>query len=216
MTQTPDLPIYAVLPDLLAALNARSNAVLLAPPGAGKTTAVAPALIREDWCTGQVLLLSPRRLAARAAAERMAELAGEKPGGTIGYATRMDSRLSAATRILVLTEGIFRNRIQDDPELSGVSAVLFDEVHERSLDSDFGLALALDAQGALRPDLRLVAMSATLDGARFSGLMAEEGAGNAPVIESEGRSHPLDLRHIGRDGGKRIEEEMAQIGRAHV
>ena len=213
MTQTPDLPIYAVLPDLLAALNARSNAVLLAPPGAGKTTAVAPALIREDWCTGQVLLLSPRRLAARAAAERMAELAGEKPGGTIGYATRMDSRLSAATRILVLTEGIFRNRIQDDPELSGVSAVLFDEVHERSLDSDFGLALALDAQGALRPDLRLVAMSATLDGARFSGLMAEEGAGNAPVIESEGRSHPLDLRHIGRDGGKRIEEEMARAVR---
>ena len=133
----------------------------------------------------------------------MAELAGEAVGGTIGYATRMDSRQSAATRILVLTEGIFRNRIQDDPELAGVSAVLFDEVHERSLDSDFGLALALDAQGGLRPDLRLLAMSATLDGGRFAALM------DAPVIESEGRSYPLTLRHIGRNAEARIEDEMA-------
>ena len=133
----------------------------------------------------------------------MAELAGEPVGQTIGYATRMDSRQSAKTRILVLTEGIFRNRIQDDPELAGVSAVLFDEVHERSLDSDFGLALALDAQSALRPDLRLVAMSATLDGTSFAALM------NAPVIESEGRSHPLTLRHIGRKAEARIEDEMA-------
>ena len=131
---------------------------------------VAPALLGEPWCDGQILLLSPRRLAARAAAERIAELAGEPVGQSIGYATRMDSKQSAATRVLVLTEGIFRNRIQDDPELTGVSAVLFDEVHERSLDSDFGLALALDAQGGLRPDLRLVAMSATLDGSRFAAL----------------------------------------------
>ncbi|MCB8828656.1 ATP-dependent RNA helicase HrpB, partial [Escherichia coli] len=115
---------------------------------AGKTTAVAPALLGEDWCTGEVLLLSPRRLAARAAAERMAALAGEPVGGTFGYATRMDSRRSAATRVTVVTEGIFVARIQADPELAGVSAVLFDEVHERSLDGDFGLALALDAQGA--------------------------------------------------------------------
>ncbi|MGV3769360.1 MAG: DEAD/DEAH box helicase, partial [Sphingobium phenoxybenzoativorans] len=198
------LPIEAVLPDIRAALRAGSNAVLVAPPGAGKTTAVAPALLDEPWCTGQILLLSPRRLAARAAAERIAEQMGEQAGGTVGYATRMDSRQSARTRILVLTEGIFRNRIQDDPELSGVSAVLFDEVHERSLDSDFGLALALDAQGALRPDLRLVAMSATLDGARFSTLMD-----GAPVVESEGRIFPLDLRHIGRAGEKRIEDDMA-------
>jgi ATP-dependent helicase HrpB len=205
-----DLPIHVVLPDLLATLRARSNAVLVAPPGAGKTTAVAPALLAEPWCTGQVLLLSPRRLAARAAAERIAQQRGEAPGGTVGYATRMDSRQSAATRILVLTEGIFRNRIQDDPELSGVSAVLFDEVHERSLDSDFGLALALDAQAALRPDLRLVAMSATLDGARFAALMREEGvAGDAPVIESEGRIQPLELRHIGRSATARIEDQMA-------
>jgi ATP-dependent helicase HrpB len=198
------LPIDSVLPDLLAALRARPNAVLVAPPGAGKTTAVAPALLAEPWCTGEVLLLSPRRLAARTAAERIAELAGERPGATFGYATRMDSRRSAATRVTVVTEGIFVNRIQADPELAGVSAVLFDEVHERSLDSDFGLALALDAQAGLRPDLRLVAMSATLDGARFAALL-----GDAPVIESEGRSHPLDLRHLGRAVGDRIEDSVA-------
>jgi ATP-dependent helicase HrpB len=198
------LPIHAVLPDLLAALRAGSNAVLVAPPGAGKTTAVAPALLDEPWCTGQVLLLSPRRLAARAAAERIAQMLGEQPGGTVGYATRMDSKVGAKTRLLVLTEGIFVARIQDDPELAGVSAVLFDEVHERSLDSDFGLALALDAQGALRPDLRIVPMSATLDGARFAALLDD-----APVIESEGRIQPLELRHIGRPAEKRIEDEMA-------
>ena len=198
------LPIHDVLPQLLDALRARSSAVLVAPPGAGKTTAVAPALLDEPWCTGQVLLLSPRRLAARAAAERIAELMGGAPGGIVGYATRMDSKQSAATRILVLTEGIFVRRIQDDPELGGVSAVLFDEVHERSLDSDFGLALALDAQAALRPDLRIVPMSATLDGARFAALLDD-----APVLESEGRIQPLELRHIGRAAEKRIEDEMA-------
>jgi ATP-dependent helicase HrpB len=144
------------------------------------------------------------RVAARAAAERMAELAGEPVGKTIGYATRMDSKQSAATRILVLTEGIFRNRIQAEPDLPGISAVLFDEVHERSLDSDFGLALALDAQSGLRPDLRLIAMSATLDGGRFAALM-----GGAPVIESEGRSHPLTLRHIGKRAEQRIEDAVA-------
>jgi ATP-dependent helicase HrpB len=203
-TPPPALPIHAVLPDLLVALREGSNAVLVAPPGAGKTTAVAPALLNESWCTGQVLLLSPRRLAARAAAERIAELMGEDVGGTVGYATRLDRRISAQTRLLVLTEGIFVRRIQDDPELSGVSAVLFDEVHERSLDSDFGLALALDAQGALRPDLRIVPMSATLDGARFAALLD-----GAPVVESEGRIQPLELRHVGRAAEKRIEDVMA-------
>jgi ATP-dependent helicase HrpB len=198
------LPIHAVLPDLLASLRATSNGVLVAPPGAGKTTAVAPALLGEAWCTGEILLLSPRRLAARAAAERMAELAGERVGESIGYATRLDTKRSSRTRILVLTEGIFRNRIQADPELAGVSAVLFDEVHERSLDSDFGLALALDAQAAFRPDLRLVAMSATLDGERFAALM-----GGAPAIESEGRCHPIELIHLGRSAERRIEDEMA-------
>ncbi|HEX8653995.1 MAG TPA: ATP-dependent helicase HrpB [Allosphingosinicella sp.] len=199
-----DLPVQAVVPDLLAAFCAASNAVLVAPPGAGKTTTVAPALLAEPWCTGEILLLSPRRLAARAAAERMAELAGERVGETVGYATRLDTRRSARTRILVLTEGIFLRRIQADPELAGVSAVLFDEVHERSLDSDFGLALALDAQAALRPDLRLLAMSATLDGGRFAALM-----GGAPVIESAGRAHRVHFVHLGRAAERRIEDEMA-------
>ena len=201
--QPTALPVETVLPQLLAALEAAPNAVLVAPPGAGKTTAVAPALLGQAWCDGEILLLSPRRIAARAAAERMAVLAGEPVGRTFGYATRMDSKRSAATRVTVVTEGIFVARIQADPELAGISAVLFDEVHERNLDSDFGLALALDAQGSLRPDLRLVAMSATLDGARFATLL-----GAAPLIESEGRSHPLTLHYLGRRGEARIEDEV--------
>lgn len=198
------LPIHAVLPDLLRVLGERNAAVLVAPPGAGKTTAVAPALLDQPWCKGEVLMTSPRRLAARAAAERMAAQAGEPVGQTYGYATRLDTRRSAATRVTVLTEGILTARLQDDPELDGVAAIIFDEVHERSLDGDFGLALALDAQGALRPDLRVLAMSATLDGARFAALM-----GDAPVLESEGRSHPLDLRYVGRAAEARIEDSMA-------
>lgn len=201
----PALPIHAVIGELLAALSARNAAVLVAPPGAGKTTSVAPALLDQSWCNGTVLLTSPRRLAARAAAERMAHLLGEPVGETIGYATRLDSRQSAATRVLIVTEGILRNRIIADPALDGVSAILFDEVHERSLDGDFGLALAIEAQGAFRPDLRLLAMSATLDGARFSALL-----GDAPVIESAGRMHPLTLHHIGRDASLRIEADMAR------
>ena len=202
------LPIHTALPDLLAALRNGVNAVLVAPPGAGKTTAVPPALLGEPWCAGEVVLLSPRRIAARAAAERMAALASEEPGRTFGYRTRLESRTSAATRVTVVTEGIFVARIQADPELTGVSAVLFDEVHERSLDGDTGLAFALDTQGSLRPDLRLVAMSATLDGARFATLMARN-AGRAPVVESEGRSFPLTLRHLGHASGPRIEDAMA-------
>ena len=203
-----ELPIEAVLPELLQQLSISANAVLIAPPGAGKTTMVAPALLDQDWCNGQILLLSPRRLAARMAAERISELMGEAVGKTVGYATRMDSKRSAATQILVLTEGIFRNRIIADPELVGISAVLFDEVHERSLDSDFGLALALEAQAAFRPDLRLLAMSATLDGARFSALM-----GDAPLIESEGKSWPLEYRYVGRHTEHPIEDDMARTVR---
>ncbi|MEJ6008632.1 ATP-dependent helicase HrpB [Novosphingobium aquae] len=198
------LPIQAVLPDLLAALNAGSSAVLIAPPGAGKTTAVAPALLREPWCTGAIIMLSPRRVAARAAAERMAELLGEKPGETIGYLTRLDSKRSARTRVLVMTEAIFVSTILRDPELSGVAAVLFDEAHERHLDSDLGLALAAECQSVLREDLRLVIMSATIDGARFARLL-----GDAPVVESEGKAYPLAIRWLGARPELRIEDAMA-------
>ena len=200
-----DLPIFAVLPDLLAALRERTGAVLVAPPGAGKTTAVAPALIGESWCEGQVILTSPRRVAARAAAERMAEMLGEKPGETVGYLTRLDSRTSAKTRILVMTEAIFVNRILDDPELAGVSAVLFDEAHERHLDSDLGLALALETRGVLREDLRVVVMSATIDGARFARLLGPETA----VVESAGRAHPLRIEWLGSRPDQRIDEGVA-------
>jgi ATP-dependent helicase HrpB len=199
-----ELPIHAVLPDVLAALRGGSSAVLIAPPGAGKTTAVAPALIEEDWCSGQVILLSPRRVAARAAAERMAELLGEPVGQRVGYQTRLDSKQSAATRILVVTEAIFVSRILGDQELAGVSAVLFDEAHERHLDSDLGLALAIESQAVLREDLRIVVMSATIDGARFARLM-----NGAPVIESEGRAHPLRIEWIGSPPELRIEDAMA-------
>lgn len=200
------LPVMAVMPDLLASLRAVPNAVLIAPPGAGKTTKVAPALLEEPYCSGQILLLSPRRLAARMAAERISENLGETVGGQVGYATRLDSKHGPDTRILVMTEGIFRNRIISDPELSGVSAVLFDEVHERSIDSDFGLALALEAQAAFRPDLRLLAMSATLDGSRFSTLMD-----NAPVLESEGKRWPLEYLYVGRRTELPIETDIVRI-----
>ncbi|HET6525722.1 ATP-dependent helicase HrpB [Sphingopyxis sp.] len=197
------LPIDAVLPDIMAALVLKPNAVVVAPPGAGKTTRVAPAILDQPWCKGAVWLLSPRRLAARGAAERIAEEMGEAVGGRVGYATRLDSKQSAATRLLVMTPGLFRNRILADPELQDVSAVLFDEVHERSLDGDFALALAIDAQQGLRDDLRLVAMSATLDGARFGALL-----GDAPVVKSEGKIWPLDLRHIGRRAEDRLEASV--------
>ncbi|WP_369025518.1 ATP-dependent helicase HrpB [Qipengyuania sp. RANM35] len=198
------LPIDSVLPDLLAALRRTSGAVLIAPPGAGKTTAVAPALIKEEWCKGTVILTSPRRVAARAAADRMAEMLGEKPGETVGYLTRLDSKRSAKTRILVVTEAIFVNTILADPELEGVSAVLFDEAHERHLDSDLGLALALESRSVLREDLRVLVMSATIDGARFATLLG----GDTPVIESEGRAHPLRIEWLGSSPQERIEDAM--------
>jgi ATP-dependent helicase HrpB len=199
-----DLPIAAVLPRLLATLRVETGAVLIAPPGAGKTTAVAPALLAEEWCTGDVIVLSPRRVAARAAAERMSELLGERAGETIGYLTRLDSKRSAATRVLVMTEAIFVATILADPELTGVSAILFDEAHERHLDSDLGLALAIESREVLRPDLRLVVMSATIDGARFAGLLDD-----GPVIESEGKAHPLAIRWFGARAELRTEDAVA-------
>ncbi len=206
---TSSLPIDSVLADLLAALHEQPRALLIAPPGAGKTTRVAPALLAEPWCTCEVLLLVPRRLAARAAAEYMARDRGEPSGATIGYATRLDSKVGRTTRIVAMTHGVFLARLQADPELAGVSAVLFDEVHERSLDNDLALALALDAAAALRPDLRVVAMSATLDGAAFARLL-----GDAPRIESAGKAYPLDIRYVGRDPAQRIEPQLAAACRA--
>lgn len=201
---SPDLPIHAVLPSLLDALRQRTSAVLIAPPGAGKTTAVAPALIAEPWCTGSVIILSPRRVAARAAAERMAEMLGEQAGETVGYLTRLDSKRSARTRVLVMTEAIFVATILSDPELPGVSAVLFDEAHERHLDSDLGLALAIETAQVLREDLRLLVMSATIDGARFARLL-----GDAPVVESAGKAFPLTIRWLGARPELRLDDAMA-------
>lgn len=204
------LPIDAVLPKLTAQLRDHTNAVLVAPPGAGKTTRVPLVLMNEPWAAeGKILVLSPRRLAARAAATRMAETLGEQVGGTVGYRVRLESRVSAKTRIEVVTEGVFTRLVQDNPELPGIAAVLFDEFHERSLDADLGLALALEAQGVLRPDLRLVPMSATLDGARVAALL-----GDAPVVESEGRSFPVDVRYLGRDAAVPVDVQVAKAIRA--
>ena len=207
MRAFPDsLPIDEALPRLCAALNAGPNAILVAPPGAGKTTRVPLVLLDEPFAgTGKIIVLEPRRLAARAAAARMAASLGEKVGETIGLRVRLQSLVSARTRVEVVTEGVFARMILDDPALEGVAAVLFDEFHERSLDADLGLALALDAQGALREDLRLLVMSATLDGARVAKLMGE-----AALIESEGRSFPVETRYLGRDPAARIEDQVVR------
>ncbi|KPH79720.1 ATP-dependent helicase HrpB [Bosea vaviloviae] len=198
------LPIDAVLGDLAAALRAGPNAVLVAPPGAGKTTRVPLALLDEPWTKGgKLIVLEPRRLAARGAANRMAQTLGERVGETVGLRVRLGSKIGPKTRIEVVTEGVFARMILDDPALEGIAAVLFDEFHERSLDADFGLALALDAQGGLREDLRILVMSATLDGARVARLLGE-----APVIESQGRAYPVETRYLGREPLKRIEDQV--------
>jgi ATP-dependent helicase HrpB len=203
------LPIHAVLDPLKAVLAQGNVAVLAAPPGAGKTTVVPLALLDQPWLGEQrVLVLEPRRLAARAAADRMASSLGEPAGGTVGYRTRLQSRIGPKTRIEVITEGVFTRMILDDPALDGVGAVLFDEFHERSLDADLGLALAREAQGLLRDDLRLLVMSATLDIAGVSRLL--EGA---PVIEAEGRMYPVETRYLGRNPAERFEDAVARAVR---
>jgi ATP-dependent helicase HrpB len=209
------LPIDAALPELTAASRRSNTAVLVAPPGAGKTTRVPLVLAQEGWArepaekARRILLLEPRRLAARAAAERMAKTLGEKVGETVGLRVRFGSKISARTRIEVITEGIFTRLVLDDPMLEGVAAVLFDEFHERSLDADLGLALARDVQQGLREDLRLLVMSATIDGARVAKLL-----GDAAVIASEGRAFPVETRYLGRDA-RPIEPQLADaIARA--
>ena len=204
------LPIDDVLPAVRAALAARPELVLVAPPGAGKTTRLPLALLDEPWAqTGRLVVIEPRRLAARAAAERMAATLGESLGRSIGLKARFERSGASGTRVEVVTEGVFVRAILDDPGLDGIAAVLFDEFHERALGADLGLALALDAR-ALRPDLRIMVMSATLDGARVARLLDD-----APVIESRGRAFPVETRYLGRDPDERIEDAVTRaIGRA--
>jgi ATP-dependent helicase HrpB len=205
------LPVAECLPALLEALEAKPNAILVAPPGAGKTTTVPLALLSAPWRNGgRIVMLEPRRLAARAAAHRMSSLIGEAPGQTVGFRTRLDSAVSAATVIEVITEGLLVRRLHADPGLHGVAAVIFDEIHERSLDSDLALAFCLDLQRELRPELRLLAMSATADAARLATLL------DAPVIESAGRIHPVSVRHSARDiaGPRDLPDATARAIRA--
>ena len=199
------LPIDPVLPEVRAALAGAGIAVLQAPPGAGKTTGVPPALLGEPWLGGRkVVVLEPRRLAARAAARRMAAERGEEVGATVGYRVRFDSRVGPQTRIEVVTDGVFLRQLQDDPTLDGVGAVLFDEFHERRLDGDLVLALCLEARAAVRDDLRLLVMSATLDGDPVAALL-----GGAPLITSEGRSFAVTTRYLPPAAGTRIEDAVA-------
>jgi len=202
---SPPLPIDAVLDDITASLDDNPRLVLVAAPGAGKTTRVPLALLDAPWRRGRLLVVEPRRIAARAAAVRMADSLGESVGQTVGYRVRMDSKVSAKTVIEVITEGVFTRMVVEDPLLDGVSAVLFDEFHERSLDGDLGLALALDG-AAIRDDLRIVVMSATLDGGRVAGLL-----GGAPIVESTGRAFPVETRHVDRTPLLRFEDQVAEV-----
>jgi len=188
------LPIDEALAPLCAALERGRNAVLAAPAGAGKSTVVPLALLEQPWASGKrLVMLEPRRLAARAVAVRMAATLGESAGDTVGYRMRLETRVGKRTRIEVVTEGVFTRMLQSDPALEGVAAVLFDEFHERNLNADVGLALALDAQRHVAPELRLLAMSATLDGAKVAAIL-----GNAPVIASTGRAFPVEVQHVGK------------------
>src|SRR5690348_16099920 len=199
-------PIAPLLPAIRDSLRANPRLVLEAPPGAGKTTQVPPALLDEPWLAGgSIVMLEPRRIAARAAAEFMAAQRSESVGQTVGYRIRFESRVSAATRIIVVTEGILTRMLQDDPALAGVGAIIFDEFHERHLTGDLGAALALDVQGSLRPDLRLVVMSATLEGTRVAEWFS------APILRSEGRTFPVQVEY---PAARREETMESRVRRA--
>ncbi|MFC4103464.1 ATP-dependent helicase HrpB [Paenibacillus xanthanilyticus] len=201
-----ELPIDSVLPELADVLHKGRNAVLVAAPGAGKTTRVPLALLDAPWLGGQrILMLEPRRIAARSAARFMAASLGEKPGETVGYRVRMDTKVGPKTRIEVVTEGVLTRMLQEDQALEGVGAVIFDEFHERHLQGDLGLALSLQSQGLLRDDLRLLVMSATIEAEPVAALL-----GGAPVIVSEGRAYPVDTRYVGIRALERIEEACAR------
>ncbi|MGA7824921.1 MAG: DEAD/DEAH box helicase, partial [Steroidobacteraceae bacterium] len=188
------LPVEAALPALRAALDGHGAAVLEAPPGAGKSTVVPLALLGENWAAGKrLVMLEPRRIAARAVAQRMAATLGEEVGATVGYRMRLDTRVSRRTRIEVVTQGVLTRMLQHDPALEGIAAVLFDEFHERSLEADLGLALCLDARAQLAPALRILVMSATLDGAAVAQLL-----GAAPLVRVAGGSFPVETHHAGR------------------
>jgi ATP-dependent helicase HrpB len=194
-----DLPIEPKLPAILAALRAMPNLVLEAPPGAGKTTRVPLALMDEDWAgQGRIVVLEPRRLAARGAAQRMAALLGEAVGESVGYRVRSERKTGPKTRIEAVTTGLFLRQLQGDPALPGVAAILFDEFHERTIDADLALALAIEAQAALRPDLRLVVMSATMDGAPVADLLP-----GASSLRSEGKAFPVETITGRRSGAAR-------------
>ncbi|NUR21564.1 helicase-related protein, partial [Frateuria sp.] len=209
MTQaSPVFPITPLLPELRASLDVHPRLVLEAPPGAGKTTQVPPALLDAPWLAGRrIVMLEPRRIAARAAAQFMAAQRGEDVGQSVGYRIRFESKLSAATRIEVVTEGILTRLIQDDPDLEGIGAILFDEFHERHLAGDLGLALTLDVQATLRPDLRLLVMSATLDGERIARWL------DAPRLSSPGRSHPVRIAHPPARAQETPEHQLARVAR---
>jgi ATP-dependent helicase HrpB len=209
----PDLPIVESIPSILDALATTGRAIVVAPPGAGKTTVVPLALLDAPWAAGgRIVVLEPRRLATRAAARRMADLLGEQVGDTVGYQTRDERRIGPTTRIEVVTEGILTRRIQNDPELPGIAAVLFDEVHERNLPTDLGLALALDVAANLRPNLRILAMSATPDTAALRRVLG----GDVPVIESSGRTFPIDVRWVPTARTARLDESTAEVVRRAV
>ncbi len=203
--QSVSLPIDAVMPEILAPLAAGRDVVLQAAPGAGKTTRVPLALLDQPWTKGgRILVLEPRRLAARAAARHMAALLGEAVGETVGYRVRMDAKVGPRTRIELVTDGLFLRRLQQDPGLDGVAAVLFDEVHERGLENDLALTLCLEAKAALRDDLRLVAMSATLEAERFARLL-----GDPALVTSAGRAFPVATRYLERTARGRLEDDIA-------
>ncbi len=210
---TDALPVDAALPELRAALAEQGAAVLVAPPGTGKTTGVPPALLHEPWALGRrIVITQPRRMAARAAAARMAAQAGQRVGATFGYSVRGDRRVGTDTRVELVTEGLLLRRLQADPSLDGVAAVLIDELHERSLDVDLLLALLVDVRSSLRPDLRLVAMSATLDPAPVAALLGGPD-GPAPVVTAAAAVHPVRTLHRPGSTSDRIEDRTADVVR---